>query len=133
MPQDTLGSSAFAPDILEFLLLLQRHDARYLIVGGEAVNFYSHARLTGDIDFIYEPSAENVPRLFAALVEFWDGEVPGIKTALELQEPGMVVPFGRPPHRIDLLSSIDAVSFAEAWPRRRTVRTVQDGTGEFPA
>jgi len=28
------------------------------------------------------------------------------------------VQFGRPPHRIDLISVIDGVAFEEAWPRR---------------
>lgn len=133
MPQETLAADSFAPDILDFLVALQRHDVRYLIVGGEAVIYYGHARLTGDIDFFYEPSEANATRLFAALLEFWDGEVPGIQTARELEEPGMVVQFGRPPYRIDLLSSIDAVSFAEAWEGRRTVQIRREEEGSISA
>ena len=30
-------------------------------------------------------------------------------------EPGVVIQLGRPPQRIDLLTSIDGVGFAEAW------------------
>jgi hypothetical protein len=57
--------------------------------------------------------------LFAALVEFWGGEVPGVSGARELLEPGMILQFGVPPNRIDLLNRIDGVSFEECWGGRR--------------
>jgi hypothetical protein len=41
----------FSHDISEFLFLLFNNKVRYLIVGGEAVIYYGHARLTGDIGF----------------------------------------------------------------------------------
>jgi predicted nucleotidyltransferase len=40
----------FSSDIVEFLFLLHKHKVKYVIVGGEAVIYYGHARLTGDID-----------------------------------------------------------------------------------
>ena len=46
-----MKSSDFSPDILEFMYLLHEFGVRYLIVGGEAVIYYGHARLTGDVDF----------------------------------------------------------------------------------
>jgi hypothetical protein len=70
-------SSSFSPDIQEFLRLLHVHDVRYLIVGGEAVIFYGHARLTGDVDFFYDVDVDNARRLFAALDEFWGGRCRG--------------------------------------------------------
>jgi len=63
--------SYFSPDVLEFLALLARHDVRYLVVGGEAVIHYGHARLTGDIDLFYGVRPDNAERLFEALAEFW--------------------------------------------------------------
>jgi hypothetical protein len=62
----------FSKDILDFLYLLYKHQVKYLIVGGEAVIFYGHARLTGDIDFYYDRSTENVNKLFKALNKFWN-------------------------------------------------------------
>ena len=50
----------FSKDILDFLNLLYKHQVKYLIVGGEAVIFYGHARLTGDIDIYYDRSTENI-------------------------------------------------------------------------
>ena len=105
-------------DVQELLQLLQRHRVRYLIVGGEAVIFHGYPRLTGDVDLFYERTPANVKRLFLALQEFWGGEVPALESAAELLPPGVVVQFGRPPNRIDLLGQLGTVSFARAWTRR---------------
>ena len=108
----------FSTDIEEFLLTLHRHQVRFLIVGGEAVIFYGHPRLTGDVDVYYDSSEENVGKLFEALEEFWGGSVPGISQASELLVSGVVVQFGVPPNRVDLMNQIDGVSFPEAWKGR---------------
>jgi len=62
-----MNPSYFSPDILEFLRLLSIHKVRYLIVGGEAVIYYGHARLTGDIDIFYDRTKENTKALFEDL------------------------------------------------------------------
>ena len=103
----------------EFLRLLLRHQVRYLVVGGIAVIYHGHARLTGDVDFLYDANPENAHRLYAALGEFWGGAVPALGGPADLLEPGVVVQYGRPPNRIDLLSSISGVTFAEAWAARK--------------
>jgi len=51
----------------------------------------------------------------ADILEFWGGGVPGIQSAEELAEPGIILQFGRPPNRIDLLNRIDGVEFQAAW------------------
>lgn len=99
---------------------------RFLLVGGEAVIHYGYPRLTGDVDLFYDRSAANVARLYAALSAFWKGEVPAVASAEELTEPELVIQFGRPPNRIDLLSSLGTVSFATAW-RRRAKETLRVG------
>ena len=108
----------FSPDVQELIETLGRHGVRFQLVGGEAVIYHGYPRLTGDIDLWYEQTADNVARLFAALREFWGGSIPGVETKGELLEPKVVVQFGRPPHRVDLISAIDGVTFEEAWPHR---------------
>ena len=121
MPKDQLDSSSFSPDMYDFLVLLHKHEVQYLIVGGEAVIFYGYARLTGDIDFFYERSQKNVEKLFGVLREFWDGSVPDLEGAGELLELGLILQFGVPPNRIDLINEISGVEFENAWPLRKTV------------
>lgn len=119
----------FSPDIREFLGILARHQVRYLIVGGEAVVYHGHVRLTGYLDVFYDLEQQNCSRLFSALRDFWHGAVPGIRDPNELQAPGFVVQFGRPPNRLDLLSSITGVGFEEAWSGKKMEFLAG---GEFP-
>ena len=118
MPPIRIEETHFSPDTRSFINLLAVHGVRYLIVGGEAVILHGHVRLTGDVDFFFASEDGNVSRLFAALEEFWNGDVPGLSGSQELMEPGVIVQFGLPPNRIDVISSIDGVIFAEAWPGR---------------
>jgi hypothetical protein len=57
-------------------------------------------------------------RLWAALIEFWGGTVPALSSAEELLDPQIVVQFGRPPNRIDLIANLTSVSFDDAWESR---------------
>jgi len=122
-----MRASHFSRDTQEFLLLLARHRVNYVIVGGEAVIYHGHARLTGDVDFYYESSRENTLKLYEALSEFWSGDVPGVSSWEELTESGIILQFGVPPNRIDLLNSIDGVVFEEAWENRVEVTTEISG------
>ncbi|MGE0440262.1 MAG: hypothetical protein AB7S39_07195 [Gemmatimonadales bacterium] len=97
-----------------------------MIAGGEAVIFHGHARLTGDVDFFFDRDPRNTRRLFAALREFWGGEAPGIASAADLEQAGLVLQYGVPPNRIDLLNDIDGVSFGEAWAGRVEAVTAGD-------
>lgn len=74
----------FSPDTQEFLRLLHKHEVKYVIVGGEAVIYYGYPRLTGDVDFFYSSDDQNADLLFEALLEFWEGDVPGLDNAKEL-------------------------------------------------
>ena len=41
-------------------------------------------------------------------------------TQRDLETPGIVIQIGHPPRRIDLLTQVSGLSFAEAWPNRVT-------------
>ncbi|HDT14341.1 MAG TPA: hypothetical protein ENO03_08310 [Candidatus Aminicenantes bacterium] len=108
----------FSADTQELLLLLRKHEVRYLIVGAEAVIYHGFARLTGDVDIFFDPSRANCEKLFLALQEFWAGEVPGLSSVSDLEAEGTIVQFGYPPNRIDLINMISGLDFAEAWASR---------------
>jgi hypothetical protein len=110
-----MKSSYFSKDIQEFLFLLHKYQVKYVIVGGEAVIFYGYVRLTGDIDIFFESMPENTTKLYSSLIEFWEGQIPGIQSVDELAEPGVIIQFGVPPNRIDLINRIEGVEFHEAW------------------
>lgn len=133
-----IEAASFSADTLEFIRLLAKHNVRYVIVGGQAVIFHGYARFTGDVDFFYSNESSNAEALFQSLLEFWDGNVPGVSCAADLEEPAIVTQFGRPPNRIDLLTAIDGVTFDEAWATREIVfiqdqlRTVESALLSLP-
>ncbi|MBP7867916.1 MAG: hypothetical protein KA419_18460 [Acidobacteria bacterium] len=114
-----LKSDHFSEDIRDFMLCLDRTGVRYVLLGGEAVIYYGHARLTGDTDFFYDIAEDNAQNLFRALRLFWRDNIPGVKAPSDLQVRGQVIQFGRPPNRIDLVNAVSGISFQEAWSSRR--------------
>lgn len=103
-------------DLREFIGLLNSLKVEYLVVGGHAVAFHGHPRFTGDIDFFIRGTPENADRVLRALDAFGFGSL-GIAMR-DLTEPGRVVQLGRPPNRIDILTSISGVEFDAAWASR---------------
>ena len=116
-----IDASNFSRDVVEFLEYLYKYQVDYVIVGGVAVIFYGHARLTGDIDIFYNIDSENADRMFKALSDFWGGEIPAVASKLELEKPGIVFQFGVPPNRIDMMNQIESVTFEEAEKTKETI------------
>lgn len=103
-------------DFKEFLQLLNSEKIEYLIVGGYAVSYYGYPRPTGDLDIWIAIHPENAAKLISALTQFGFGSA-GATPDLFLT-PGRVVRMGRPPLRIEILSSISGVGFADCYRRR---------------
>ena len=104
-------------DFSEFVASLNAHSVRYLVVGGHAVGFHGHPRFTGDFDVWVERSDDNAARVIAALADFGFGGI--VLTAADFVAPGQVVQLGYPPLRVDLLTDLEGVRFADCYPHRR--------------
>ncbi len=115
-----MSPNAYSTDCNEFISLLNRHNVRWVIVGGEAVIYYGYVRLTGDVDFFYSTDKVNIDNLHSALREFWSYNIPGNIQKKDLEEEGNFIQFGVPPNRIDLMNKIDGVRFEEVWNNRLT-------------
>jgi hypothetical protein len=113
-----MESSFFSDDITEFIQLLAEYEVKYMIVGGGAVIYYGHSRLTGDIDIFYGAETGNTQKLYNALEKFWRGSIPGVTSPNDFIVPGNIIQFGVVPNRIDLLNRIDAVDFNTAWDKK---------------
>ncbi len=103
-------------DFREFLQSLNNNGVHYLVIGGYAVAFHGHPRYTKDLDVWIEVSEENAVRLVLAMGEFGFGSL-GLQ-AEDFTKPGQVVQLGYPPNRIDILTSIRGVEFANAYSKR---------------
>ena len=110
----------FSQDFHQFVESLTEAKAEYLIVGGYAVGFYGHPRYTGDMDIWINQTPENVVKIVKAIDLFGFSSL-GI-TELDLLKPQNVIQMGNPPLRIDLLTGIDGVTFAECYSRRKHLK-----------
>ena len=110
------GMSAMDCNFKDLLNLFNEHEVRYLVVGAYAVMKHTEPRFTKDLDVWTEATPENARAVFEALREF-GAPLSGI-TAEDFALEGLVYQMGQPPLRIDVLTSIDSVKFADAWPER---------------
>jgi hypothetical protein len=103
-------------DFLDLLRAFSAHEVRFLIVGAYALGLHGRPRATGDLDVWVDATPENAIRVVAALEEF-GAPLTGV-TAEDFSHPGVVFQMGLPPARIDLLTELSGLTFAEAWPDR---------------
>ena len=117
----SIGSTLMLnPDFKELLGLFNKLHVEYLVVGGYAMAVHGFPRYTGDIDLWIWAKPDNADRIIIALKEFGFGSL-GLKSE-DLQIPAQVIQLGYPPSRIDLLTDIDGVSFAECWENRDEIQ-----------
>jgi Nucleotidyl transferase AbiEii toxin, Type IV TA system len=106
-------------DFREFVESFVAHEVRFLLVGGYALAAHGLPRATGDFDAWVWIDPSNASRIVAALRAFGFGSL-GIREG-DFTAPDLVVQLGYPPHRIDILTSIDGVEFEDAWDRRVSI------------
>ena len=103
----------------DLLRIFDRHQVRFLVVGGFAVMLYTEPYATKDLDIWVEPTPENAARVFQALAEF--GAPLTGATAGDFVNPGHIYQIGVGYVRIDVMMSVPGLAFVEAWQRRNTV------------
>jgi hypothetical protein len=96
-------------DFKELLELLNAQSVEYVIVGAHALAFHGVPRYTGDIDLLVKPSDDNARRIIEGLTAFGFGDI-GLE-ATDFESPGSVIQLGHPPVRVDIMTSIDGVSW----------------------
>ena len=103
-------------DYEEFLELLNKHNVRYCVIGAFALAFHARPRYTKDMDILIEPTTDNAKRLLIALDEFGFGS---LNLAVEdFSTQGNIIQLGYEPVRIDIITSIKGLDFADIWKRR---------------
>ena len=114
-------------DYEEFVELLNRSGARYLIIGAHAVALHARPRATKDFDVYIQPTEENAERVLASIREFLGSDL-GLRRE-DLGTPGRIVQLGVAPTRIDIIAKLaSGIDFESAWERR-----MDAPFGEIPA
>jgi predicted nucleotidyltransferase len=106
-------------DFKEFLQLLNSNGVEYLVVGGYAVGHYGYPRATGDLDVWIEVNETNAAKAAGVVREFG---MPEEQVSVDLfLRKNQVIRMGLPPVRIEIITGVSGLEFAECYPRRQTV------------
>jgi hypothetical protein len=101
---------------MPFIDAFNRHEVRYLVIGGTAVRFHGHLRLANDLDVAVDNSKENAHRVYDALTGILGCQP---FTVDDLCKPALKL---RPDYYcIDILTSLHGIGFDEAFRERVTV------------
>jgi hypothetical protein len=104
------------PDFVDLLRAFAAADVRFMIVGAYALAIHGRPRATGDLDVWIDPTPQNAARVMTALAHF--GAPMTQISASDFAQPGVVYQIGVPPGRIDILTELTGLTFADAWPDR---------------
>jgi hypothetical protein len=103
------------PDARDLLAGFLVRQVRFLVVGAHALAVHGIPRATGDLDVWVERTDDNADRIWAALADF-GAPLDALRlTKADFVRPDMVVQLGLPPRRVDILTSLTGLEFADAW------------------
>lgn len=103
-------------DYKEILSTLLEEKVNFLLVGAYAMAAHGYPRATGDIDIFIQPNETNAEKVYNALIKFG---APLKNISIEdFSTPGTIFQIGVAPRRIDIINSIDGVSFENAYSDR---------------
>ena len=111
-----MATTQIPPDFKEFLQLLNAKEVEYLLIGGYAIGYHGYPRATVDMDVWVAINPVNAEKVAAALVEF-GFDVPELSPELFLKED-QIIRMGVPPFRLEILTTISGVQFAECYAER---------------
>ena len=103
-------------DFHDILSCFNAEHVEYLVVGAYALAAHGLPRATGDIDLWVRPGAANASRVESALLTF--GAPADRFSRADFESDDLILQIGVPPGRVDVITSIEAVTFDEAWPNR---------------
>jgi len=96
----------------------QRHNVRYVVIGGVASVLHGVPRATFDLDILIEASPENAQRLLKALIDAGFGTA-AMTSAEDVVAHEITVFNDRV--RIDVQTQTPGLDFQDAWRRRKTI------------
>lgn len=111
-----MATTQIPREFLDLFELLNRHGAKYLLIGGYAVVLHGSNRITGDIDVFIERTPENAEAVCRAYHEFGLGR--NEVTAESFLDDGKLIRAGFEPMRLEILNRISGVTFEGCYPNR---------------
>jgi hypothetical protein len=106
-------------DFKEFIALLNKHDVKYLLVGGYAVAIHGYPRYTKDLDVWIALSPGNAHKMLMVLNDFGFGELE--LTTEDFTKSDQIIQLGYPPNRIDIITSLTGINFNDSYENRLVI------------
>ena len=106
-------------DFLDFVKLCNKHEVKYLVIGGYAVSIHGYPRSTKDLDICIKISEDNAEKMLKVIDDFGFGSLELRKE--DFLKNDFVTQLGHEPVRIDILNNLAGVDFDEAWANRKIV------------
>ena len=97
---------------------LNRHDVRYVVIGGVAAVLHGVPRATFDLDILIDATSDNAQRLLAAMLEAGLGTA-ALTTPADLLSQEITIFKDRV--RIDVQTATPGLTFQDAWEHRETM------------
>jgi hypothetical protein len=102
-------------DYKDILCGLSEERVEFILVGAYALAAHGYPRSTGDIDLWVKPDQDNAEAVMRALIRF--GAPTDTVSSADFQIENMVFQIGVAPRRIDIITSIDGLTFDDAFAR----------------
>ena len=99
-------------DYKEILQILLDEKVDFIVVGAYALAVHGFPRATGDIDIWVKPSKENSKKVFNSLAKF-GAPLDNVERS-DFENLNNVFQIGVVPRRIDIITMIDGVEYAQA-------------------
>ena len=109
----------FQKDFEDFIMLCNKYELEYLVIGGFAVSIHGYPRTTKDLDVCINKTAENAGKIIKILNDFGFGSL-NFKIEDFLKD-NIIAQLGYEPIRIDILNDLNGVDFDIAFKNKRVV------------
>ena len=110
----------FQKDFEDFIMLCNKYELEYLVIGGFAVSIHGYPRTTKDLDICINKNEVNATKLLQILEDFGFGSL-NFKIE-DFVNDNMITQLGYEPIRIDILNDLNGVDFDVAFQNKRVVQ-----------
>ena len=110
----------FQKDFEDFIMLCNKYELEYLVIGGFAVSIHGYPRTTKDLDICINKNEANASKLIQILEDFGFGSL-NFKIE-DFVKDNMITQLGYEPIRIDILNDLNGVDFDVAFQNKRVVQ-----------
>lgn len=107
---------ALSKDFEDFIRLLNRHQVKYLIVGGYSVAFHGYPRYTKDIDLLIAVDSANAKKMVQVINDFGFASLNLQET--DFLEEEMIIQIGMEPNRVDIICGVSDFPFDKYFEKR---------------